>query len=172
MQVAIVRITSSEQNLGSPAVRETAFSSPNEDISRSQETLSNLPLTKPETVDEQTHSERKNTPDCERSTEVSRSTVNTSDYLKPFRKEETKSARLKKACEIVFVSMLLVATVSLQAVPPIVYFALEVSPCMQLHNNALLNCSNTCMQTCTRACTPGNFSFRNFISSIYGWKQR
>ena len=130
---AIVRIASSGQNLGS-AVRETTFSSPGEAISRSQETSSNSPLTKLETVDERTHSERKNTPDCERSTEVSRSTSNDSHFLKPFRKKKTKRARLKKACEVVFLSMLLVATVSLQAVPTIVYFAIEVSPCsMQLH---------------------------------------
>ena len=142
---AIVRIASSGQNLGSP-VRETSFSSPREDISRSQETSNSLPLTKLEAVDERTHSERKNTQDCERNTEVSRLTMNTSHILNLLREKKTKHTKLKKACEVVFLSMLIVATISIQAVPIIVYFANEVSPFTRssyIHNITMhaLHCS-------------------------------
>ena len=136
---AIVRIASSGQNIGSP-VRETAFSSPREDISRSQETSTNLRLTKLETVDERAHSERENTQDCERNTKVSQSTTNTSHILKLFREKKTKNTKLKQACEVVFLSMLIVATVSIQAVPTIVYFTHEVSPCMDQLHNIIMQC--------------------------------
>ena len=127
MQV-VVRIASTGQSSGS-TVRETTFSSPRKDIGFSQETSANLPLTKCETVDERTHSER-NTQDCrERSTDqVSRSTTNASHFIKLFRKKKTKRTRLKKACEVVFLASVIVATVSVQAVPTIVYFAKGVSP--------------------------------------------
>ena len=127
---AIVRIASPGRNFSSTA-GGTALSSSREHVGRSQESSTNLPLTKLETVDQRTHSERKNiTQDCERNAELSRSTTNTSHVLKLFRKKKTKSTRLKKACEAVFLASVIVTTVSLQAVPTIVYFAKGVSACI------------------------------------------
>ena len=138
---AIVRIASPGKNISS-TVGEAAFSNSKENAECSQESSTNLPLTELETVEERTHSERKNiTRGRERNTELSRSTTNSSHVLKLFRKKKTKSARLKKACEAVFLASVIITTVSFQAVPTIVYFTKAVSACMQqfrVHNNAFL----------------------------------
>ena len=142
----VVRIASNGQNFGS-TVGETTFSSPRKDIGFSQETSANLPLTKFETVDERTHSERNTQDSRERNTDqLSQSTTNASHSINLFRKKKTKSTRLKKACEVVFLASVIVATVSIQTVPTIVYFVKGVSPYMHACNMQLLQfLFKTCM---------------------------
>ena len=114
------------RNLGSP-VREIASSSPDEDSSRSQEMATSIPLTKLETGDKLTNTERKNSQDREIKTEVSRSTSNRSRFFKRFRKKKTTSSRHWKPCEVVFLALAIVLSVSIHIVPTILYFTVEVS---------------------------------------------
>ena len=123
---ATVPTASIARNIG-PPVRGIASSSPNEDSSRSQGMATSLPLTKLQTADERTSTERKESEDCKMKTEVSCLKYNVSRFFKRFLKKKTTSSRHWKPCEVVFLALATVVTASIHAVPTILYCTVEVS---------------------------------------------
>ena len=90
--------------------------------------LTNLPLTKLESSHEETDSEQiKGSREREMKTEVSESTTNRSRVLKRFFPKRAKSTRHWKACELAFLALTTVVSVSINAVPTILYLTIEVS---------------------------------------------
>ena len=90
--------------------------------------LTNLPLMKLESSDKETDSEQiKGSPEREMKTEVSESTSNRSRVLKRFRAKRAKSTRHWKACELAFLALTTVVSVSINAVPTILFLTIDVS---------------------------------------------
>ena len=115
------------QNLSS-SVKETAPSSVNEDRSRSP---TESTLTKVESGNKRDDAERKNTQGQEMKTENSLSTVKGSRFFQRFRKKRTTNTWQWKSGEVLLLVLATVVTVSINAVPVILYFSLEVS--VQVH---------------------------------------
>ena len=123
MQV-IVSTVNTQQNIGS-SFGETALSNLNEDKSCSQETPTDLTLTKLDPGKERDDSERKKSLDMK--TRTSRSKVKGSRFFQLFRKKKTTKTWQWKSCEVVLLALATAVTISINAVPAIVYFTLEVS---------------------------------------------
>ena len=105
----------------------------NEDRSWSQELPTDLTLTKLEMGNKRADAERKNSQDREMKTKISRSTSNGSRFFKRFRKKKTTNIWRWKACEVVVLALATVVTMSINAVPTIIYFTLEVSEHLYIH---------------------------------------
>ena len=126
----VVPTVHATQNLSS-SVRETAPSSVNEDRSRSHDTPTESTLTKLEPGNKRDDAERKNTQGQEMKTENSLSTVKGSRFFQRFRKKRTTNTWQWKSGEVLLLVLATVVTVSINAVPVILYFSLEVS--VQVH---------------------------------------
>ena len=106
-------------NLGSH-VGGIASSNRREDTNRSQEIPSGLSMSEIEITDKGVDPER------ELKTDVSRRTINGSRLFTFFRKKRKTSKRNWKACDIVVLAMLMIATVSIHAIPTIIYLIRQV----------------------------------------------
>ena len=125
MQASVPTVQTAE-NLGS-FIKETAPSSPIEDISRLQETPADLTLTRLESGSKQDDAERKNTQGLEMRTEISRSTVKHSRFFQRLRRKKAMNTWQWKSGEVVLLALVTVVTMSINAVPAILYFTIEVS---------------------------------------------
>ena len=107
---AIEPRTPTAQNAG-----ETASSSPNAVSSRSQNIA--------------TDSQRKKIQDREMKTdELSPATINSSGFFRRFRKKKMTNTRHWKACEVFFLALTTAVTISMNAVPTILYFTVVSKP--------------------------------------------
>lgn len=97
-----------------------ASSNCTDDTNRSQEIPTGLPMSEIETTDKRVDSER------EMKTDVSRRTINGSRLFTFFRKKRKTSKRNWKACDIVVLAMAIIATVSIHAIPTIIYLIRQV----------------------------------------------
>ena len=127
---AIVPTVQTAENLGSFA-RETAPSSLNEDRSRSQETPADLTSTSSTRDD----AERKNTQGLKMKTEISRSTVKRSRFFQRLRKKRAMNTWQWKSGQIALLALVAVVNMSINAVPPILYFTIEVSVRVHIHTD-------------------------------------
>ena len=125
MQVTVPTVQTAE-NLGS-FIKENAPSSPIEDTSRLQEAPADLTSTKLESGSKLDDAERKNTQGLEMKTEISRSTVKGSRFFQRLRKKKATNTWQWKSGEVVLLALVTVVTMSINAVPAILYFTLEVS---------------------------------------------
>ena len=124
---AIVPTVQTAENLGS-FIKEADRFSLNEDISSSPPAPADLPLTKLEPGSKQDVAERKNTHQgLESKTEISRSTVKGSRFFQRLRKKKAMNTWQWKSGEVVLLALVTVVTMSINAVPAVIYFTLEVS---------------------------------------------
>ena len=129
---AIVPTVQTAENLGS-SIGETAFSSLNEDRSRSKETPADLTARKLETGSKRDDAERKNTQGLEMKAKISRSTVKRSQFFQRLRKKKAMNTWQWKSGEVVLLVLVTVVSMSVNAVPAILYFTLEVSVHISTH---------------------------------------
>ena len=120
---AIVPTVQTAESLDS-SFRETAPSSPNEDDGCSKETPTDLTL---EPGSKRDGAERKGTQSLEMKAEISRSTVKGSRFFQRLRKKKATNTWQWKSGEVVLLALVTVVTMSINAVPAILYFTLEVS---------------------------------------------
>ena len=96
-----------------------------------------LPLTKVEMAEKGADSEGKNSRNREMDTDISRLKGNHSRFFKRFVRKKTKSAGHWKTCELISLVLATVVTISINALPSILYFTIEVSTCCLGHTNYL-----------------------------------
>lgn len=88
--------------------------------------LTSLPMSEIEKADKRADSERSSGAGPEMKREVSRWTLNGSRLFIFSRKKRKTSTRNWKACDIVVLAMVMIATVSIHAIPAVIYFAKQV----------------------------------------------